>query len=231
MTSTDLKTSDISIIIPTLNEEHNIGAIADKLPGKAGEIIIVDGGSTDRTVLFARKRGLRVEESAVGRSAQLNCGAACAGGSVLLFLHADTRLPENFAAPLLRTLAEKDVIAGAFSLAIRDAGPALRCIALCANLRSRYLQLPYGDQALFVTKEHFIRIGGFPQLPVMEDYVFIKKAKALGRIQTVTEQVTTSARRWQRLGVVRTTLINQIIILGFALGVSPKRLASLYRRG
>jgi rSAM/selenodomain-associated transferase 2 len=230
MTSTDLKTSDISIIIPTLNEEHNIGAIADTLQGKAGEIVIVDGGSTDRTVLFARKRGLRVEKSAIGRAAQLNCGAACAGGSVLLFLHADTRLPENFAGPLVQTLTRKEVIAGAFSLAIRDAGPALRCIAFCANLRSRCLQLPYGDQALFITKEHFIQIGGFPQIPIMEDVVFIKKARALGRIHTVPEQVTTSARRWQRLGVVRTTLINQIIILGFALGISPERLASLYRR-
>ena len=230
MTSTDLKTSDISIIIPTLNEEHNIGAIADTLQGKAGEIIIVDGGSTDRTVLFARKRGLRVEESTVGRAAQLNCGAACADGPVLLFLHADTRLPEDFSAPLLRTLAERDVIAGAFSLAIRDAGPALRCIAFCTNLRSRWLQLPYGDQALFISKEDFLRVGGFPQIPIMEDAVFIKKAKALGRIATVPEQATTSARRWRRLGVMRTTLINQIIILGFALGISPERLASLYRR-
>ena len=230
MTSTDLKTSDISIIIPTLNEEHNIGAIADTLPGKAGEIIIVDGGSTDRTVLLARKRGLRVEESTVGRAAQLNHGAVCAGGPVLLFLHADTRLPENFAAALLRTLEMRDVIVGAFSLAIRDAGPGLRCIAFCANLRSRWLQLPYGDQALFTTKEHFIQVGGFPPIPIMEDYVFIRKAKTLGRIQTLPAQATTSARRWQRLGVIRTTLINQIIILGFLLRISPERLASLYRR-
>ena len=230
MTSTDLKTSDISIIIPTLNEEENIGAIADTLQGKAGEIIIVDGGSTDRTVLFAKTRRIRVEQSPAGRAAQLNHGADCAGGSVLLFLHADTRLPENFATPLLQTLAESEVIAGAFSLAIRDAGPALRFIALCANIRSRCLQLPYGDQAIFITRDQFVGLGGFPQLPIMEDFFFIKKAKTLGRIHTVPERVTTSARRWQRLGVVRTTLINQLIILGFALGISPERLASLYRR-
>jgi rSAM/selenodomain-associated transferase 2 len=230
MTSTNLKTSDISIIIPTLNEEENIGAIADTLPDKAGEIIIVDGGSTDRTVLFAGKRGLRVEQSAPSRAAQLNHGAACAGGPVLLFLHADTRLPENFAATILQTLAKSGVVAGAFSLAIRDAGPALNFIAFCANIRARTLQLPYGDQAIFITKEQFVRLGGFPQLPIMEDYVFVKKAKTLGKIYTVSEQVSTSARRWQRLGVMRTTLINQLIILGFALRISPERLASLYRR-
>jgi rSAM/selenodomain-associated transferase 2 len=230
MTSTDLKTSDISIIIPTLNEEQNIGAIADTLQGRAGEIIIVDGGSSDRTVLFARKRGIRVEHSAAGRATQLNHGAACAGGSVLLFLHADTRLPENFAEPLLQTLGRRDVIAGAFSLAIRDAGPALRFIALCATVRSRCLQLPYGDQAIFIKREQFVRLGGFPQVPIMEDFLLIRKAKTLGRVHTVPERVTTSARRWQRLGVVRTTLINQMIILGFVLRISPERLAALYRR-
>lgn len=230
MTSTDLKTSDISIIIPTLNEEQNIGAIADTLQGTAGEIIVVDGGSTDRTVLFARMRRIRVEQSTAGRACQLNHGATCAGGKVLLFLHADTQLPKNFAAPVLHALAERDVIAGAFSLAIRDGGPGLRFIALCANIRSRCLQLPYGDQAIFIMKEQFVRLGGFPQLPIMEDYLFIKKAKSLGKIRTLSERATTSARRWQRLGIVRTTLINQLIILGFALHIPLERLASLYRR-
>jgi rSAM/selenodomain-associated transferase 2 len=230
MTSTDLKLSDITIIIPTLNEEQNIGSIADTLQGTAGEIIVVDGGSTDRTVLFARMRKLRVEQSTAGRALQLNHGASCAGGKVLLFLHADTRLPKNFAPPLLMALAEHDVIAGAFSLAIRDAGPALNFIALCANLRSRLLQLPYGDQAIFVRKEQFLRLGGFPRLPIMEDYLFIKKAKTLGRIRTLPEKVTTAARRWQRLGIVQTTLINQLVVLGFALRIPPERLASLYRR-
>jgi rSAM/selenodomain-associated transferase 2 len=230
MTSIDLKTSDISIIIPTLNEEQNIGAIADTLQGTAGEIIIVDGGSTDRTVLFARMRKMRVEQSPAGRALQLNHGASCAGGKVLLFLHADTQLPKNFAAPLLQALSERDVIAGAFSLAIRDASPALNFIALCANIRSSFLQLPYGDQAIFVTKQRFEDLGGFPRLPIMEDYLFIKKVKSLGRIRTLKEKVTTSARRWQRLGIVRTTLINQLVVLGLALRIPPERLASLYRR-
>jgi rSAM/selenodomain-associated transferase 2 len=230
MTSTDLKTSDISIIIPTLNEEYNIGTLAETLKGSVGEIIVVDGGSTDRTVALAEENGIRVERSIPGRAFQLNHGAACAHGSVLLFLHADTHLPENFTVPLLQALTERDVIAGAFSLAIRDAGPALRFIAFCANIRSCCLQLPYGDQAIFILKDQFIRLGGYPQLPIMEDFFFIKKAKTLGTIRTVPERVTTSARRWQRLGIVRTTLTNQLVVLGFALHIKPERLASLYRR-
>jgi rSAM/selenodomain-associated transferase 2 len=230
MTLTDLKTSDISIIIPTLNEEQNIGAIADALQGAAGEIIIVDGGSSDRTVLFARKRGIRAEQGPAGRACQLNHGAACAEGRVLLFLHADTRLPKNFASPLLQALSERDIIAGAFRLAIEDATPALRFIAFCANIRACFLHLPYGDQAIFISKEQFVRLGGFPLLPIMEDYLFIKKAKSHGKIRILTEKATTSGRRWHRLGIVRTTLINQLVVLGFALRISPEKLASLYRR-
>jgi rSAM/selenodomain-associated transferase 2 len=230
MTSTDLKTSDISIIIPTLNEERHIGAIAEGLVGRAGEIIVVDGGSSDRTTTLARERGLRVEQCPAGRAAQLNHGAACATGRVLLFLHADTRLPKDFATLLLEALSRGNVIAGAFSLAIENAGPALRFIACCANIRSRLLQLPYGDQAIFITREHFDRLGGFPALPIMEDVLFIRKARDSGRIAILPQCVTTSARRWQRLGVVRTTLVNQLVVLGFFLGVAPERLASLYRR-
>ena len=228
MTSTDLKTSDISIIIPTFNEERHIDALADSL--QSCEVIIVDGGSSDRTVLFARKRGLHVEQCPGGRAAQLNYGAARASGRVLLFLHADTLLPEDFAVPLLQALADRDVVAGAFSLSIQGAGPALRFIALAANIRSRLLQLPYGDQGIFIASDQFQRFGGFPEIPIMEDLAFIRKAGALGKIRILPQCVRTSARRWQRLGVVRTTLINQLMILGFILRIPPERLASLYRR-
>ena len=230
MTSTDQKISDISIIIPTLNEEQNIGALADNLQGTACEIILVDGGSSDRTILLAQELGLRVECCTGGRAAQLNYGAACAKGRVLLFLHADTRLPQDFSLPLLQALSATDVIAGAFSLSIEHEGPALRFIALCATLRSRLLQLPYGDQAIFIAWEQFDRLGGFPDLPIMEDFLFVRKAKGLGAIRILPQCVTTSARRWQRKGIVRTTLINQLVILGFFLRVPPQRLASLYRR-
>ncbi len=230
MTSTPLKISDISIIIPTLNEEENISRIPANLLDSVGEIIVVDGGSSDETARRAEEKGIRVETTSPGRASQLNHGADCCNGSILLFLHADTELPEDFIEPLLQTLERSDVIAGAFSLAIRGGSTTLKAIAYCANLRSRYLQLPYGDQAIFIRREHFEELGGFPLLPIMEDYVFIKKAKRQGKVVTLAQKVTTSSRRWQRLGVLRTTITNQIILLGYALKVPPEKLASLYRR-
>ncbi len=229
MTSTPLKTSDISIIIPALNEEKNIANIPDSLKESVGEMLIVDGGSSDHTVQVAKKKGLRVVLTSPGRASQLNHGAQCSCGSILLFLHADTQLPENFTTPVLHTLARPNVIAGAFSLAIRNSSPSLAFIACCANIRSRYLQLPYGDQAVFIRKDQFETLGGFPLLPIMEDYVFIKKAKRCGKVCTLSQKVTTSSRRWQRLGVLRTTIINQLIVLGYTLHIPPERLASLYR--
>ncbi len=230
MTSTDLKTSDISIIIPTLNEESSLVGLARTLQGKVGEIIVVDGGSSDGTLTLARNLGFKVEQSLPGRAVQLNRGAACATGKIMLFLHADTRLPEDFTKPILETLARKDVIAGAFSLAIENAGSGLRFIAFWANIRSRFLHLPYGDQAIFLLKDQFYRIGGFPELPIMEDFCFVRKAKAMGRIHILRDKATTSARRWERLGIARTTLINQLVVVGFLLHIPPKYLRSLYRR-
>jgi rSAM/selenodomain-associated transferase 2 len=249
MTSTPLQTSDISIIIPTLNEEAQIsnwrqhqplpgvrsssGAFAgasDTAVSMLCEIIIVDGGSSDQTVSLARSQGLRVETCSPGRGAQLNHGARLARGRILLFLHADTGLPAGFARPLLQCLNDTPAIAGAFSLTIQDGGLLLKTICFWANLRSRLLQLPYGDQAIFIRRDDFLRLGGFPETPIMEDFIFIKRAGREGRITTLDQSVTTSARRWQRRGIIRTTLINQLVILGFYARVPLRKLASLYRR-
>ncbi len=247
MTSTPLQTSDISIIIPTLNEESQIsnwqklhslvGGRFCAIPGARDtgasmpcEVIIVDGGSSDQTVSLARNLGFRVETCTSGRGAQLNHGAGRAGGKILLFLHADTELPADFAKPLLHCLNETSAIAGAFSLTIQDAGLLLKAICFGANLRSRLLQLPYGDQAIFIRRDDFLRLGGFPEAPIMEDFIFIKKVRQEGRITTLPQRVTTSARRWQRLGIIRTTFINQLVILGFYARVPLQKLASWYRR-
>ena len=230
MISTDQKTSEISIVIPTLNEEGHIPSFVRLLSGQAKEVIVADGGSSDGTTDMARALGFQVVEASAGRAAQLNLGAACARGRILLFAHADTLLPETFHDAIVHILGTQRVIAGAFSLAIADAGPALRFIAHCANIRSRLLQLPYGDQGIFITREHFDRLGGFPDLPIMEDYCFVRKAKAHGRIVTLPLKAITSPRRWQRLGVVRTTVINHLMVAGFTLGVPPSILRSLYRR-
>lgn len=234
MTSTPLKISDISIVIPTLNEESEAGHWAElrDRSGDAGilEIIVVDGGSRDRTVELARDLGFRVAIRPPGRGAQCNHGAGLAHGEVLLFLHADTRLPPGFAAMIRQGIEQTGVLAGAFSLAIDQAGPSLRLIQFCANWRSRRLQLPYGDQALFIRRDDFRRLGGFPETPIMEDFLFIRRAKQHGRVVTLSQAATTSARRWQRLGILRTTVINQLVILGFYAGVPLDKLASLYRR-
>lgn len=233
MTSTPLKTSDISIIIPTLNEAGRIEywrELHTQVQGHSCEIILVDGGSSDQTVALARGLGFRVETCRPGRGAQLNYGAKVADGRILLFLHADTRMPAAFPGLILASLKNSRTLAGAFSLAIEQAGPALQCIARCATLRSRLFRLPYGDQALFIRRDDFWRLGGFPETPVMEDFLFIRRIRKKGGITILPQCVTTSARRWQRLGLLRTTLINQLMILGYYAGVPLSKLASLYRR-
>ena len=229
MTSTLLRTSNISIIIPALNEEDNIPSLAENL-GSNHEIILVDGGSDDRTIELAYRYGFKVIESTRGRGYQQNRGALEAQREILLFLHADTRLPENFATAVHQTMEKPRCIAGAFKLAIANPTLGMRFVSACTNLRSRYLQLPYGDQAIFLKKKKFVELEMFPEIPIMEDYVFVRRAKKYGRIYTLEEKVVTSARRWQKLGIIRTTVINQLVLLGFFCKVPLRRLASLYRR-
>lgn len=228
--STAPKTSRISVIIPTLNEAANLDAALEPLRDNPDlEIIVADGGSSDATASLAAEAGARLVNSGTGRGVQQNCGAAAATGEILLFLHADTRLPEDFAGLIHACLNEKGVAGGAFSLSINTERPPLRLIAALANLRSRLLQLPYGDQALFMTRKNFARIGGFPEIEIMEDFALVGKLRKLGRIRILTARVTTSGRRWQKLGILRTTLINQAIVIGYLLGRSPTSLASWYR--
>lgn len=193
-------------------------------------MILVDGGSTDDTAELARHHSFTMVTSRPGRGHQQNKGALQAHGKILLFLHADTRLPENFATSVIQTIESGKCVAGAFSLAIEKPTLAMRFITTCANLRSHLFQLPYGDQAIFISRDNFLKLQMFPELPIMEDYLFIKRAKRYGRIAVLRDTVITSARRWRRLGVVRTTIINQLVILGFLFKVPPEKLALLYRR-
>ena len=231
MTSIQQMTSDISIIVPTLNEATNLPKL---LPAaeKVKELIVVDGGSSDNTVLIAKELGFRVieETSSGGRGAQLNTGAANASGPLLLFLHADTLLPLEFPDAVKTCLSKSGNILGSFRLQVRNSSISLKIVLMFTNIRSKFLQLPYGDQSLFIRKQDFIELGGFPVVPIMEDYIFVKQAKKKGKIVTLDQAVTTSARRWQRLGVFRTTLTNQLVVLGYYLGVKPKKLAAFYRK-
>ncbi|TVQ12579.1 MAG: glycosyltransferase [Leptolyngbya sp. DLM2.Bin27] len=219
----------ISIVIPTLNEAQNLPRVLATTPVGV-EVVVADGGSTDRTREVARAWGARVIESTPGRSHQQNQGAAVATGSILLFLHADTRLPEGFDAAIRQTLAQPGVVAGAFRLTIDGPGRGLRWVEWGVNLRSRHLQMPYGDQAIFLRAEVFDQLGGFPDLPMMEDFELVRRLRKVGRVAIAPRAVVTSDRRWRNLGILRTTLANQVMVVGYLCGIDPPKLARWYRR-
>lgn len=223
----------ISVIIPAWNEAALIGSALENIPanGTDVEVIVVDGGSHDATVEIATRLGARVIRTDAGRARQMNAGAAAAKHEILLFLHADTRLPRGFPAMVREALQRPGVIAGAFRLRVDSGRRAMRLVERLANFRSRYLQTPYGDQALFVLACRFREMGGFADLPIMEDFELVRRLRRLGRIHVVAAAAMTSARRWERLGVLRTTLINQVVLFAYMLGVSPARIARWYRGG
>lgn len=220
----------ISIIIPVLNEGKIIKATLDRLTQYPEvEVIVVDGGSQDETVAIAQPLAKVITVKVRGRAGQMNAGAKQANADILLFLHADTQLPDNFVDLVTRTLRLNRTIAGAFTLKISGRGISLRIVELLVKLRSQLFSLPYGDQAIFITKDNFDKAGGFAELPIMEDFEFIKRVKQLGKIAIAPATVTTSGRRWQKLGVWQTTFINQLVILGYYLSISPTKLAEFYR--
>ncbi|MEH2319473.1 TIGR04283 family arsenosugar biosynthesis glycosyltransferase [Nostoc sp.] len=228
----------ISIIIPTLNEAGNIKeaiptvryANATTQPSKDIEVIIVDAGSEDGTVKTAQSLGIKVISSSPGRAIQMNAGAVAASGDILLFLHADTRLPTGFDDMIRTALQQPGIVAGAFNLRIDASLLSLRWVEWGVNMRSHFCQMPYGDQAIFLTKEVFQQIGGFLELPIMEDFELMRSLKRIGRIVIIPTPVVTSARRWLQKGVFKTTLLNQIVIIAYLVGISPKRICRWYRR-
>jgi rSAM/selenodomain-associated transferase 2 len=221
----------ISVVIPALNEARQLPAVLNTIhPANPVEVIVVDGGSVDGTAEVAEAQGARVVKATPGRSHQLNCGAAAATGSLLLFLHADTRLPEGFARTIRQTLAQPGVVAGAFRLTIDGPGRGLRWVEWGVNLRSRLLQMPYGDQGIFLKAEVFHKLGGFPDLPMMEDFELMRQLRKVGKVAIAPSAVVTSDRRWRTLGILRTTLANQIMVVSYLLGVDPHKLARWYRR-
>jgi len=209
----------LSVIIPTLNEEMCIDSTLDSIRRSGDvEVIVVDGGSQDRTVEFAARQGVIVAHSLPGRGRQMNVGAAIATGDVLLFLHADTRLPAGYLQMIEASLGSPAACAGAFPLCIAAPGRSFRVIEFLVALRSRWLGMPYGDQAIFVTKHDFHLAGGFPEIPILEDYVLMRRLRRLGRIAMAARPVATSAQRWLAKGVLRTTLLNQACLLAYRMG-------------
>jgi len=219
----------ISVVVPALNEADGIVDVlrSARQPG-VGEILVVDGGSQDATRSRAEAAADRVLSAPRGRAAQMNAGAAVARGDVLLFLHADTRLPVGFASAA-RGAIENGAIGGRFDVVLDGTHRLLPLIARLMNARSRLTGISTGDQAIFVRRDVFRELGGFPALPLMEDVEFTRRLRRRGALAALSLRVTTSARRWEENGVVRTILLMWTLRLAYACGVPAHRLARAYR--
>jgi rSAM/selenodomain-associated transferase 2 len=221
--------SALSIIMPVLDEAAEIGKALNALApfrARGVEVIVADGGSRDDTATLAQPLADFVIASARGRAEQMNAGAAAARGDVLLFLHADTRLPENGDRLVLDGLSKSGKIWGRFD--VRFDGGGLGLIAFMMNWRSRATGIATGDQALFVTRAAFKSAGGFPAIALMEDVALSVRLKRSGRPLALRARVTTSARRWRKHGVLRTILLMWKLRLAFSLGADPAKLAQAY---
>jgi len=222
---------ELSVIIPALNEKERIGhAIASAFRLGADEVIVADGGSSDATCGRARTAGARVVSAAKGRGTQLNVGASSAQGDILLFLHADAVLPPVTKDCLSDALHRG--VAGYFRLAYDDNAPAVRLVALFANLRAQLHQLPYGDQAMFLRRNTYAALGGFRPVPFLEDLEFVLRLRRLGSLIEIPAPVTVAARRLlgkTPLSPVLKSLRNVSIAGLFVAGVSPQRLLRYYR--
>ena len=221
---------EISVIIPVLNEAERIEAAINSARATTApvEIIVADGGSSDDTIARAEALGARVVTSAPGRARQMNFASAKARGDILLFLHADTLLPGDYATHV-RAVLDHGAVLGAFRFSVDESTPALRRMSWWANWRSNWLRCPYGDQALFVRKDTFRELGGYRDLPILEDFDLVRRAAKRGRVRTATGAAITSARRWQRLGVWYAVLRNQLVIAMWYAGIAPDRIARFYR--
>jgi len=220
----------LSIVMPVLDEAAEIETALSALAPyrrRGVEVIVVDGGSSDGTAERARVLAARVIAAPRGRALQMNAGAAVATGDVLLFLHADTQLPENADGLVLDGLARSGRAWGRFDVRI-DGGGLLRVVAIMMNWRSRLTGIATGDQAMFMTRAAFDKAGGFPQIALMEDVALSVRLKRFGRPCALRARVTTSARRWRKHGTMRIVLLMWRLRLRFFLGADPAKLARAY---
>lgn len=218
----------ISVIIPTLNEAEQIAATIHSLRDQgADQILVVDGGSRDGT----RERAAAADvilQAGRGRAAQMNAGARAAVGDVLVFLHADCRLEAQALPEAVRLLVRRRVAAGCFRMRVRASGRLYRHIDAVATARVQMSGIVYGDQGLFVRRELFERLGGFPLLRFLEDVFFSRRLREHGRIVVARSRIFVSPRRWQRTGIVRQTVRNWTLLGLAAVGIHPDRLAEFY---
>lgn len=228
----------VSVIIPALNEEEAISAaIRSARAAGAFEVIVADGGSSDGTVEAARPHADRVISSPPGRGRQMNAGARVAGGEILLFLHADTTLPAGSLAAVGEALSREEVGGGAFRVRLGISGDApfarriaLRITGRMIGLRSRLFRSYTGDQAIFLRREAFVRLGGYPEIPLMEDVELSRRMTRAGKTVLLPSRLTTSARRWEEHGTARTILRMWRLRIAYRFGMPPERCAELYGR-
>jgi rSAM/selenodomain-associated transferase 2 len=223
--------SKLSIIMPVLDEGEGIAATLDALADLrtlGAEVIVVDGGSRDATIQRARLRTDRVISAPRGRALQMNAGAAKATGDVLLFLHADTRLPRHADHVVLTALERSDRAWGRFDVKIEGRSPLLLLVGWLMNLRSRLTGIATGDQAIFVRRDAFQTVGGFAEIPLMEDIALCKRLKRVSRPLCLSERVITSGRRWEKNGVLNTIILMWRLRLAYFFGADPNELARQY---
>jgi rSAM/selenodomain-associated transferase 2 len=221
----------ITIILPTLNEAqtiHEALRALKPLRGDEVEIIVVDGGSTDGTVDAARQFCDRIELAPRGRASQMNAGGRAARGDVLLFLHADTRLPEMAMALIRAALRDPARHWGRFDVRIDPPRPLLRIVAWSMSLRSRLSGIATGDQAIFVRTSAFRDVGGYPDIPLMEDIALSRRLNRVSAPACLRQCVTTSGRRWEKKGILRTILLMWRLRLAYYFGADPAQLAARY---
>jgi rSAM/selenodomain-associated transferase 2 len=219
----------LSVVIPAWNEASNLAATLEALPGRA-EVVVVDGGSVDGTVAIARRSGARVVSCEPGRARQMNRGARETRGDALLFLHADAVLGAGAPEAMEEALVDPAVVGGFFRLRIRSPRTAVRLAAYGSNARARALRLPYGDQGLLVRRSVYEEVGGFPDVPFLEDVSLIRLLRRAGRLAPIHVTLSTGDRHWRELGVLGTALLDWTMVGLYFAGVSPSTLAPHYSR-
>lgn len=218
----------ISIIIPVYNEEKLIQSVIESVIGEKGvELIIVDGKSTDNTAVLARNYNIKLVNTEKNRGLQMNEGAKAAKGDIFLFLHADCFLDKGSFQEIINCINE-GFIGGCLKQRIADSRIIYRWIESSGNIRAKLSKIFYGDQAIFVRRDIFFKIGGFDEVALFDDVLFSKKLKKEGKTCLLDKKVHTLARRWESQGLVKTTFINWLISLGFMLRISPRKLKKIY---